>query len=171
MSRSPHPAVRLAPLLALVATLAGVAPGALAQPPGALTFGPIEPEIRLDALVAERRQTYQLGLGAFRSIGRAVRAGVVVGGGVADREAGWEDVRLGSRAELVARFTLQTSDADRPRLYVGAGAGVEWVAAERGRGLAHLLVGGELSGGGWRHAVEVGLGGGVRAAVVLRRAR
>lgn len=164
-------APRVAPVAMLVAMLAGVAPQALAQAPGTPALGPIEPEVRLDALLAEHRQTYHLGIGAFRSVGRAVRAGVVVGGGVTDRETGWEGARLSSRAELVARFTLRASDEGRPQLYLGAGAGAHWVTTEAGRGVAHVLVGGEVYGGGWRHAFELGLGGGVRLGVVLRRAR
>jgi hypothetical protein len=167
----PPPARALAPLAALAATLAVPPPSVLAQSPGALAVGPVEPEIRLDALLAERRQTYHLGVGAFRSVGRAVRAGVVVGGGITDREAGYQGARLSSRAEVVGRFTLRTSDAGRPQLYLGAGAGALWVTNESGRGVAHLLVGGEVYGGGWRHAFELGLGGGVRLGVVLRRAR
>ena len=173
LPRSPHAfASRLAArAAALVAALAASAAHAAAQAPGSVALGPVEPEVRLDAIVAERRQTYHLGVGAFRAVGRAVRLGVVAAGGVTDREAGYEAMRLGSRAELVARFTVRTSAAGRPQLYLGAGAGAAWVTTEAGRGVAHVLVGGEVYGGGWRHAFELGLGGGVRLGVALRRAR
>lgn len=176
MSLPLRPARVLARAAALLAALALVAAPAAAQAPGSLALGPIEPEVRIDAVVAEHRRTYHLGVGAFRSVGRAVRLGMVVGGGVTDRDAEYEEAeyeatRLSSRAELVARFTLRTSDAGRPQLYLGAGAGATWVTSESGRGVAHVLVGGEVYGGGWRHAFELGLGGGVRLGLVLRRAR
>lgn len=176
MPREPRPphatASRLAArAAALAAALATSAAPAAAQAPGSVALGPIEPEVRLDAILADRRQTYHFGVGAFRAVGRAVRLGVVAGGGVTDREAGYEAMRLSSRAELVGRFTVRASAAGRPQLYLGAGAGAAWVATESGRGVAHVLVGGEAYGGGWRHAFELGLGGGVRLGVVLRRAR
>lgn len=165
-------APRAAPLAAFVALVATAlaAPPALAQAPGALAVGPIEPELRADAIVAERWRTYHLGVGASRAVGRAVRLGLVVAGGVADLDDDAE-ARFSSRAEVVARFVLRTGAAGQPRLYAGAGAGATWVADERGRAVAHLLVGAAGGGGRWQHAVELGLGDGVRLGVVLRRAR
>lgn len=171
MPSSSRGARAAAPLAALLAAVAVVAPRAAAQAPGALAVGPVEAEARLDAIVAEHRQTYHAGLGAFRSVGRAVRVGVVAGGGVTDREAGYEGARTSMRAELVARFVLRASPTGRPRLYAGAGAGAGWVTNESGRGVAHLLVGVQGGGTRWEHAVELGLGGGVRLGVALRRAR
>lgn len=165
-------AARAAALAALLVSLAALAPAAGAQAPGALVVGPPQPELRVDAIGTAERQTYQLGAGVLWPVGRAVRAGAVLAGGVADG-TGRSTVGLGWRVEGVVHFVVRTGPTGRARLYLGAGAGALSTAdGDHGaRALAHLLVGREGSGQGWQHAVEVGLGGGVRLGVVLRRAR
>ena len=157
---------------ALAALVAAVPAGA--QAIGAPRLGRAAPELRVDALVSAERQSFQLGAGVLVPVGRAVRAGLVAGAGLTDGDGVVGPV-LGWRAEAVAHFVVRTSPTGRPRLYLGAGAGAighdEGIRGTERRGVAHLLVGTEGGGAGWEHAIEVGLGGGVRAGRVLRRAR
>lgn len=147
---------------------------AAAQSPGAIRVGAPQPELRADAIVGADRRAYQLGAGVLWPVGRAVRAGVVLAAGVADG-AGLESPDIGWRAELVGHFVLRASEAGRARLYVGAGVGALSTDDERrggdARALVHALVGVAGGGAGWAPAVELGIGGGVRLGVVLRRAR
>lgn len=159
--------------------LGAVAAGpAVAQSPGALRFGAAQPEVRADGIVADDVRTAQVGAGVLWPVGRAVRLGVVAAVGVADgdgAEGAASDAASGAapgwRAEAVAHFVVRTGPTGRARLYAGAGAGFLDARAGAGRAVAHVLVGLEGDGAGWAPAVELGLGGGVRLGVALRRAR
>ncbi|HEU4630208.1 MAG TPA: hypothetical protein VFS08_10730 [Gemmatimonadaceae bacterium] len=156
----------------LVAGLAAVvARPALAQP-GVIRVGPAEPELRVDAL-AGRTTSWQLGAGVLWPFGRSVRLGGVVAGGVTDgvpADVAASGRAASARAELVARFVVDGADPARWRLYGAAGAGALLVRGVRGVARVHVAAGVELPPlGGWRPAVELGLGGGVRVGLGLRR--
>lgn len=140
-------------------------------------------EGRVD-LLAARATTVHAGAGVLWPVGRYVRAGLVAGGGVTRRErageAGLEpvDESVGSaRAEVVARFVVDPladpfrPGPTRPRwlLYGGAGGGVLVTRGDRPQTRVFVALG--VAGpdqGGWRPALELGLGGGVRVGLALR---
>ena len=164
--------------MTVFAAVAVRADAAAAQSPGALRFGAAQPEVRADGIVADAARTAQFGAGVLWPVGRAVRVGAVAAAGVADGDGAEgadgdaaSGATLGWRAEAVAHFVVRTGPTGRARLYAGAGAGFLDARAGSGRAVAHLLLGLEGDGAGWAPAVELGLGGGVRLGVALRRAR
>lgn len=157
--------------LAGVAAVAIGAGPALAQP-GVIHVGPPAPELRVDVLAA-RTTTVQGGAGVFWPIGRSVRLGGVVAGGVTDgvpADVAASGRATSARAELVTRFVLDGAGDARWRLYGAAGAGVLFVRGAHGVARVHVAAGVELPPlGRWRPAAEVGLGGGLRVGLALRR--
>jgi hypothetical protein len=153
-----------------VAAIAVAGP-ALAQP-GVIHVGPPAPELRADVLAA-RATTWQLGAGLFWPVGRSVRLGGVLAAGVTDgaHHGAADEARAASgRAEFVTRFVLDGAGQSRWRPYGAAGAGVLFVRGVRGVARVHVAAGLEMPPvGRWRPAAEVGLGGGVRVALALRR--
>lgn len=97
-----------------------------------------------------------------------IRLGLEVGAGGVSRAAGWQPA---GRADLLLRWLSDPFRASRWGLNAGGGLGV---LVERGlapRPVAIITIG--VDGpqrGSWLRGVEVGLGGGVRAGVTLRRA-
>jgi hypothetical protein len=74
--------------------------------------------------------------------------------------------------DAVARFLLDPFAEHRWGPYAGGGVSVRFDAHERGRSYLLLLLGIEgAPGPGIVPAVELGVGGGWRAGVVLRRGR
>lgn len=145
--------------------------GACALPLGAQSLQ-IKPfaqlEVRGDAILGSS-SAVQLGLGANVPVDPYVRLGATVAGGTALR-----DGRAGTsaRADLTARYLLDPYAETRWGAYGGAGLSARWESDARWR--SYLLLVGGVEGpahGGWRTALEVGLGGGARIGMVLRRAR
>jgi len=76
------------------------------------------------------------------------------------------------RAEVVGRFLTDPFRQRRRGAYFGAGLASQWRGRDRGRSAVVLVAGLDLSDGpGWRPALELGVGGGLRMSVVLRRTR
>lgn len=76
------------------------------------------------------------------------------------------------RVEAVGRFLGDPFRETRWGPYVGAGLGATFAQGDHGRASIVAVTGAELPGRqGWRPSLEVGIGGGVRAQVVLRHAR
>lgn len=145
-----------------------VAGPALAQP-GVIPVGAPQPELRADVLAA-RATSWQLGAGLFWPVGRSVQLGGVLAGGVTEGAAGDDERAASGRAEFVTRFVLDGVGEARWRPYGAAGAGVLLVRGSRGVARVHVAAGLEMPPlGRWRPAAEVGLGGGVRIALALRR--
>lgn len=145
----------------------------VAAPPAAAQFGERQPalprwEARLEGTASDAP-------GAHLGVGMSVRAGWYARPGLqlaAGALQGGDGVWRGSqRADLVVRFLLDPF-GERPRgWYGGAGVSLQQVADER-RGLLVLLAGVEgRARRGFRPAIEVGVGGGVRLGVVFRRTR
>jgi hypothetical protein len=111
----------------------------------------------------------QLALGANVPIDPYVRFGAIVGGGTS-----WQDGRSGAsaRADVTVRYLLDPYAETRWGVYGGGGISARWDRDPHWRTFL-LLVGGveAPAHGGWRTSLELGIGGGARVGIVLRRAR
>ncbi|HSJ65663.1 MAG TPA: hypothetical protein VK922_17355 [Gemmatimonadaceae bacterium] len=101
-------------------------------------------------------------------VARYARVDVTAGGGLTERPGG--GTRGEWRADLLGRFVLDPEFTRRWTMYGGAGVGV---LAAGGDARELLLVALGAEGPRWRGGVpfaELGLGGGVRLGVGVRRA-
>lgn len=126
-------------------------------------------ELRQDVTLA-REPGAHLGAGLNVRAGYYVRVGAALAAGAVQRD---DAVWVGApRLDLTARFLLDPF-GERPRAwYGGGGVSVSQRPGEDARAVLQLLVG--LEGRRRRTftpAVELGVGGGVRLGVVLRRTR
>lgn len=159
--------MRLVPLCACLAiTIEALCPSTTgAQIP----TQPIQSELRLDGIVA-RSNAIEAGYGISIPAGIYVRNGLVLGAGVGHNGAD-------ARADLISRFSLDPFRQSRWAPYGGAGLSGRFRPDADGGSRAYLLVFIGVEGGlpqgarsGWVPAVELGLGGGARLGIVLRRA-
>jgi hypothetical protein len=159
--------------LAACVALLSVATGAQAQVPSPS----VQPEVRLDA-IAGHEPAVQVGAGVQVPMGYYVRLGLVGAVGVAteDRKAlvGSPDAPPGpldARADLFVRFLLDPFRQSRFGLSVGGGLSARAEPGDRVRPrlLVAMDVEGRRSSHGVVPALQVGLGGGVRVGVILRR--
>ena len=126
-------------------------------------------QARVDVLVADRAAAHA-GVGAEVDAGLYVRLGVIAAAGVTGGEDD-EGAAFGARGEAVVRFLLDPLRQSRRGAYLGGGAGVRKDGRGDPRGYVLAVVGVEgAPRGGWAPSLEVGVGGGARLAVVLRRA-
>jgi hypothetical protein len=157
----------------MLAALALLAPAGRAQVPKP----GVQPELRLD-VIAGHQPAVQLGGGVQVPMGYYVRVGLDAAAGVVtgDREAptgsaGAPPRRLDARADLLVRFLLDPFRQSAYGLSVGGGLSARAEPGDRVR--PRLLVAMDLEGRRSRHglvpALQLGLGGGVRIGVVLRR--
>ena len=128
----------------------------------------IQNEIRLDGIVG-RTSAVEAGYGVSIPGGIYVRNGLVLGGGVAQHGAD-------ARADFISRFSLDPFRQSRWAPYGGAGLSGRFRSEADGGSRAYLVVFVGVEGGlpagarsGWVPAVELGLGGGARLGIVLRR--
>jgi hypothetical protein len=164
----PVSAHRLAGAVARAIIVALIAAPALAIAQTAAPKPTVQFEARIDALGGPPAGA-QAGVGANVMAGYYLRIGADVAGGV-----GWRDGNAVSsaRADFAARYLLDPFGEIRWGPYVGGGFTAQWDRGTNSRGDLLFLVG--LEGpvhAGWRTSVELGLGGGARLGVVLRRAR
>jgi len=150
-------------VFALVVSILGPAPVPAQMPTQAF-----QSEVRVDAIFA-RSSGVEAGYGVNIPAGIYVRTGLVGGAG-----AGRHGIE--SRADFIARFSLDPFRQSRWAPYAGAGLSGRFRALADGGAKGYLLVflglEGPLLNGqvlGWMPAVEVGLGGGARVGVILRR--
>jgi hypothetical protein len=129
----------------------------------------VQSEVRVDGIVA-RSSGIEAGYGVSIPAGIYVRTGLV--GGVGAGRHGVE-----SRADFISRFSLDPFRQSRWAPYAGAGLSGRFRARADEGAKAFLLIflglEGPLQDGhvsGWVPAVEVGLGGGARIGLILRRA-
>jgi hypothetical protein len=143
--------------------------GASAQQPAA-PWG--APEVRVD-LMAAHDPAIQFGAGVQIPAGYYARIGLVAAVGVPIGD-GADSVRHGldGRVDLLARFLLDPFRQADYGLSFGGGASLRAEQGDRARPvlLAALDVEGRRSTRGVVPALQVGLGGGVRVGVILRRA-
>lgn len=128
----------------------------------------VQVETRGD-VIAAKWTAVEGGLGFSIPSGHDVRSGAVVAAGGGAR--GFE-----SRLDLFSRFTIDPFRQSRWGLYAGGGLSGRYAQEDFPHTHGYLLafagaegpiVGGDASG--WVPAIEVGLGGGTRAAFILRR--
>jgi len=136
--------------------------------PGQMPTQAVQNEVRVDGIFA-RTSGVEAAYGISIPAGIYVRTGLVGGAG-----AGRHGVE--SRADFIARFSLDPFRQSRWTPYAGAGLSGRFRALADGGAKGYLLVflglEGPLPGGnvsGWVPAVELGLGGGARVGVILRR--
>jgi hypothetical protein len=136
-----------------------------------------QPELRLD-VIAGHQPAVQVGAGVQIPAGYYVRLGLdaAVGLALGDHEsligsASPAPGRLDGRLDLLARFLLDPFRQSAYGLSVGGGLSLRAEPGDRVRPL--LLVAADIEGRRSAHgivpALQVGLGGGVRIGVVLRR--
>ena len=128
----------------------------------------LQTEIRVDGIVA-RTSAVEGGFGLSVPAGIYVRTGIVAGLGAGSHGAD-------ARTDLIARFSMDPFRQSSWAPYGGAGLSGRYRpdadGGSRGYLLVFLGVEGPLAAGsqsGWVPAFELGLGGGARVAVVLRR--
>ena len=159
-------------LVVLAVALAGVA-----RPARARAQGPaaprVSPELRADLLLG-RQPAIQAGAGVQIPVGYYVRVGLVGAAGVRLDDAAHRGAaaRADARVDLLTRFLLDPFRQSRYGLSVGGGVSVRAEPGDRARPLLLLAieVEGRRSASGVVPAVQLGLGGGFRAGVLLRRA-
>lgn len=125
-------------------------------------------EVRADGRFGASRAA-RFGAGVNVPAGYYVRLGAAAGLGPVRQD---RRTVAGAQVEAVARYLLDPFREIRWGPYAGAGVSASWEDTARWRGHLVALIG--LEGperGRWRTAVELGLGGGLRAGVVMRRAR
>jgi len=156
--------------LALNCTLA---PGTHAQVPSPS----VQPEARLD-LIAGQEPAVQAGVGLQIPVGYYVRVGLdgAVGLSLQDRatpvgSADSPPGPLDARADLLVRFLLDPFRQSAYGLSLGGGLSARAEPGDRVRPrlLVALDLEGRRSSRGLVPALQLGLGGGVRAGIVLRR--
>lgn len=133
----------------------------------AIAQRPWIPEARADVLVA-RSAAVQVGAGVSLPAGVYIRPTLVAVTGPAwrDEDHGWS-----GRLDALARFLLDPFRESRVGLYAAGGLSLGYDPWERWKGRLALVLGAELpsrAGGAW--AVEMGMGGGLRVGLALRRA-
>ena len=166
-ARAPSPGARLAGCLSLCAAALVASPAsALAQ---ADAFKPAAQfAARVDALGGPPAGA-QAGIGANIAAGYYLRIGADAAAGVSTRDG---SAVASGRIDLVTRYLLDPFREFRCGPYAGAGFTAQWDRRAGWRGDLLLLIG--IEGpvhAGWGSSVELGLGGGARLGVVLRRAR
>jgi hypothetical protein len=128
---------------------------------------PWKPEVRADLLVA-RAAAVEAGVGMSVPAGVYIRPTIVAAAGPArrDGDSGWS-----SRVDVLARFLLDPFRESRVGLYAAGGISGHYDPWEQWTAALALVVGAELparAGAAW--ALEMGLGGGFRVGLALRRA-
>ena len=128
----------------------------------------IQSEVRVDGFFA-RSSGVEAAYGISIPAGIYLRSGLV--GGVGAGRHGVE-----SRADFISRFSLDPFRQGRWAPYAGAGLSGRFRASADGGSKAFLLLYLGLEGplpygklSGWVPAVELGLGGGARLGVILRK--
>lgn len=121
------------------------------------------PEFRVDGIFSESAAIH-LGAGMLFPLGTYVRSGFVVGAGLSDGSTS-------IRGDLVNLFHVDPFRESRWALYGGGGISFrrDYAANESSTFLLLVLGVEGPRGKAYAPAIEIGLGGGVRAGVVLRR--
>jgi hypothetical protein len=142
--------------------------GALHAAKAQLPQQPLQAEGRLDGLFA-RTTGIEAGVGLSVPVGLYVRTGLAGALGVGSHG-------VEGRADLITRFSLDPFRQSRWAPYAGGGISGRFRSEEDGGSHAYLLIYLGLEGAlpigrtsGWVPALELGLGGGARVGIILRR--
>jgi hypothetical protein len=162
------PTARCRAAMLVVAALLLVPAAARAQRAAAASAPQrVRPGVRVDAFLG-RDPGAQVAAGAALVAAYNLRVGLDVGGGAVRRRSAWQPT---GRVDLLARWLSDPFRESRWAINAGGGVGLQ---VERGRSptpVAIVTLGVEgPSDGRWVPGVELGLGGGVRAGLTLRRA-
>jgi hypothetical protein len=156
---------RTAVIAAAVLASAAFPAGAAAQTASEL----VQPEVRAD-VIASRWTSVEAGLGMTLPAGTYLR----IGGTAA---AGGGPLGFDSRLDLFGRFSPDPFRQSGWAPYAGGGLSERFTqrSAPRSRGYLLVFIGVEgplspRSSSGWVPALELGLGGGVRAGIAMRHA-
>lgn len=159
--------IRIKPLTTALAALAVLCLPASITAQGSLQ--PLQSEARVDGLFAADPAVHA-GYGLTVPAGIYVRTGLVLGAGVGRHG-------LEGRSDLIARFTFDPLRQSRWGPYGGAGVSARLNSTDEGGTKGYLLfflgMEGPLPLGrsrGWVPFLEVGVGGGTRVGIGLRRA-
>jgi hypothetical protein len=129
---------------------------------------PVQFEARIDALGGPPAGA-QLGIGANIAAATYFRIGADVAAGASSRDG---SAVTSGRVDVVTRYLLDPFHEFKWGPYAGGGFTAQWDRSANWRGDLLLIIGVEGPvHAGWRTSVELGLGGGARLGVVLRRAR
>jgi len=165
MKRSVERCVKPCVIIGLPALLALSVSHAVAQaqaPPAPAPY----PELRVDA-ISGRGTALQGGAGVTIPAGIYVRVAIDGAAGTTWRDGG---AHASGRGDVLARFTLDPFREVPLGLSLGGGVSVPMAEGDRTRPYATVVV--DVEGrrrGNWTPAVQVGLGGGVRVGVAIRR--
>ena len=133
----------------------------------AATASRVEPELRVDVIAGDR-SALQVGGGLQVPFGYYVRVGV---DGALGQRFDRSAVGVGGRVDVLTRFLLDPFRQSPFGLSAGAGLGARFEPGARATPL--LLVAVDVEGRrgarGWVPALQLGLGGGARIGLVLRR--
>jgi hypothetical protein len=157
----PLPAPVPAPLPVPVPAPPPAAPAVVAQPEKRAAF--VAPEVRLDGIIA-RVSAIHFGAGITVPAGTYVRTGVITA-------VGFSRDGLSGRVDAIARFHFDPFRQSRWAPYGGGGISGRFDSDEKARAYILLLFG--LDGPVYNGATptfELGLGGGARIGVIVRRA-
>jgi hypothetical protein len=153
-------AARIALLLCAAAVCAGAQESNATRP---------QPELRVDAIDVRGlpQGTFQLGAGVQLPLGYYARLGLLGAGGVTETQS----TTFGSaRADVLVRFLLDPFAESPLGLSLGGGISTQYVPVSGWREYLTVLLDLELPRvSGVVPAAQVGLGGGVRLGVALRR--
>jgi hypothetical protein len=128
---------------------------------------PLRPSIRADVII-DRDPGAQLATGLSVVAAYNTRLSIDAGVGAMQRDNRW---RASGRVDLMARVLADPFRQSRWGAYAAGGIGLRTEARRAPDLVGILALGFEGPGDGrWLRGVEVGLGGGVRAGVTLRRA-
>ncbi len=128
-----------------------------------------QPELRADVIIG-RQSAVQAGVGIQIPLGYYVRLGADGALGVRTRAV--DGSRVDGRVDLVGRFLLDPFLQSPIGVSGGAGLSARFDAGERVVPLLLVVVDieGRHAVSGWAPALQLGLGGGTRIGMVLRRA-
>ena len=155
---------RIPTTISLICALGGIPWSTSAQVPQQA----LQTEARVDGIFAHTSGV-EAGVGVSIPTGIYVRTGLVAAAGVGEHGAE-------SMTDLLSRFSLDPFRQSRWSLYGGGGISGRYRTSEDGGSHAYLLLFIGLEGplplgetAGWVPAIEVGLGGGARVGLILRR--
>ncbi len=135
---------------------------------GPVSAGRYRPEARADVFIA-RTEAMHLGAGLAIDAGTYVRLAAIIGAGAARLH---DETVASGRVEVVGRFVLDPFRQARWGLYAATGVVGRVEDGAGTRGQLTLLVGAEMPTARTTvTAIEVGIGGGARIGLTLRRGR